>query len=87
MFDCFFCWLVPAGFPERAGKEDGKRSGPQTLSQGADWEQPRWLVLGQSPDAGAEHSLGDGVQPLCVQTGPAGAGAVSGTIVSAVVVR
>lgn len=80
MVDRVLCWLIPAGFPEGVREEDGKRSGPQTFGQGANWQQPRWLVLGQSADAGAEHSLGDGVQPLGVQTGPAGAGPVSGTV-------
>lgn len=78
---CPVCWhcLVSAGVPEGVGEEDGQRSGPQALSQGADREQPRRLVLGQSADAGAEHPLGDGVQPVGVQAGAPGAGAVSGT--------
>lgn len=78
--DLVLGWLVSAGFPEGVREEDSKRSSPQTFSQGADREQPRWLVLGQSADAGAEHPLGEGVQPLSVQTGPAGAGFVSGTV-------
>lgn len=71
--------LVSAGFPEGVGEEDGQRSGSQALRQGADREQPRRLVLGQGSDAGAEHPLGDGVQPVGVQAGAPGAGAVSGT--------
>lgn len=73
-------WLCPSlpGIPEGDGKEDREHSGPKTFCKGADREQPWWLVLGQSSDAGAEHALGDSVQPVSVQTGPAGAGPVSG---------
>lgn len=74
--------LACAGVPEGVGEEDSERSGPQALSQGADREQPRRLVLGESADAGAEHPLGERVQPLGVQAGAPGAGAVSGTDVA-----
>lgn len=76
---CLAARLASAGFPEGVGEEDSQRSGPQALCQGAGREQPRRLVLGQGADAGAEHPLGERVQPVGVQAGAPGAGAVSGT--------
>lgn len=70
--------MCTAGVPERVGQKDWQRAGFEALSSWAYWEQPRWLVLGQSSDARAEHALGDGLQPLCVQTDTTRAGTLSG---------
>ncbi len=70
--------MCTAGVPERVGQKDWQRAGCEALGPWAYWEQPRWLVLGQSSDARAEHALGDGLQPLCVQTDTTWAGSLSG---------
>lgn len=51
--------MIFLGLPKRAGEENQQCAGLEALCPGAYRRQQWWFLLGQSPDAGAEHTLGD----------------------------
>lgn len=59
--------MVFLGFPKRTGEEDQQRAGLEAFCPRAHRRQPRRLLLGQGPDAGVEHTLGDGVCTLHIK--------------------
>lgn len=74
----FYENTVFLGFPERTGEEDQQRAGPETLGARAHRGQPRRLLLGQGPDAGTEHTLGDRVCTVHIQADPLGSSPAAG---------
>lgn len=72
--------MVSPGLPERAGEEDQQRAGPEALCQGTHRRQPRRLLLGQGPDAGAKHPLGDRVCTLHIKADAARVSPATGKV-------
>lgn len=59
--------MVFLGLPKGIGEENQQRAGPQALGPRAHRRQPRRLLLGEGPDAGVKHTLGDRVRTFDIK--------------------
>lgn len=70
--------MVSLGLPKGTGEANQQRAGPEALRPRTHRRQPGRLLLGQGPDAGVKHTLGDRVCPFRIQANTIRSGSAAG---------